>query len=107
MTVVELVDKLREMSASYDVSNYEGFLAIQVNITGENEGVFYVEIKDGKLSIEPYDYHDRNASITISMDNFLKLINGKLDPVMAFTLKKVIVDGDAGKALELTKLFQK
>lgn len=105
MTVIELVDKLREMTASKDLSDYKGFLAIQVNITGENEGVFYVEIKDGTLSIEPYDYHDRNASLTISMDNFLKLVNGKLDPVMAYTLKKLTVDGDVGKVLELTKLF--
>lgn len=101
-----LVKKVREAAEDVDVSGCD-FLAVQVNITGENEGVFYVEVKDGKISVEPYDYHDRNCAITISMDNFQKLLGGKLDPVVGYTLGKIKVDGDVGKALEFSKLLRK
>ena len=41
------------------------------------------------------------------MDNFNKLIAGKLDPVAAFTLGKLKVDGDVGKAVEFSKILKK
>ena len=36
-----------------------------------------------------------------------KLIDGKLDPVLAFTTGKLKVDGDIGKALEFSKLVKR
>ena len=105
MKFEELLAKVRKMAKGKDVSGTD-FLAVQVNITGDNSGVFYVEVKDGKVSIEPYEYNDRNCDITMSMDNFNKLIDGKLDPVMAFTLGKLKVGGDIGKALEFAKLVK-
>ncbi len=101
----ELVSKVRETAQKVDASNM-GFLAVQINITGKDSGVFYVEVKDGKINVEPYDYHDRNCAITISLADFVKLANGKLDPVLAFTTGKLKVDGDIGKALEFSKLLK-
>ena len=43
---------------------------------------------------------------TMDMTNFNKLIDGKLDPILAFTTGKLKVDGDAGKALEFSKLVK-
>ena len=105
MTHEELVTTVREKMTNIDVSGVQ-FLAIQVNITGKDSGVFYIEIKDGRASVEPYDYHDRSCALTIDQANFLKLINGKLDPVAAYTLGKLKVDGDLGKALEFSKLLK-
>lgn len=105
MTHEELVTTVREKMSKADVSGVQ-FIAIQVNITGKDSGVFYIEIKDGKASVEPYDYHDRSCAFTIDQPNFLKLINGKLDPVAAYTLGKLKVDGDLGKALEFSKLLK-
>jgi len=101
----ELVKNLKEMAAGVDVKD-RGFLAVQINITGDDGGVFYVEVKDGKLSVEPYEYNDRNCAITIGMDDFNKLIAGQLDPVKAFLSGKLKVDGDVGKALEFSKLLK-
>ena len=106
MTFDELVTKVRAKASEVDASNRD-FLAVQINITGNNPGVFYVEVKDGRINVEPYEYIDRNCAITINMTNFNKLIDGKLDPVLAFTTGKLKVDGDAGKALEFSKLLKK
>ena len=105
MTFDELIKKLKGMADKIDATGMD-FLAVQVNITGDNGGVFYVEVKDGKVNVEPYEYNDRQCQITISMDNFNKLLAGKLDPVAAFTLGKLKVDGDVGKALEFAKLVK-
>ena len=40
------------------------------------------------------------------MKNYDKLLDGKLDPVVAFTLRKLKVDGDVGKALEFANLLK-
>ena len=106
MTFDELLTKVRTISEGVDVSNTD-FLAVQVNITGKESGVFYVEVKDHKVSVEPYDYHDRNCAITMKSDDFNKLISGKLDPIAAFTVGKLKVDGDLGKALEFSKVIKK
>ena len=106
MTFDELLTKVRTISEGVDVSNTD-FLAVQVNITGKESGVFYVEVKDHKVSVEPYEYNDRNCAVTMNMTNFNKLIDGKLDPVFAFTTRKLKVDGDTGKALEFSKLIKK
>ncbi len=106
MTFEELLNKVRTIASTVDASDKD-FLAVQVNVTGKDSGVFYVEIKDHRISVEPYDYHDRNCAITIDMTNLNKLIDGKLDPILAFTTGKLKVDGDAGKALEFANLVRK
>ena len=100
-----VVTKVRKLAEKADVSNVD-FLAVQVNLTDQDPGLFYVEVKDHKISVEPYEYNDRNCAITMNMTDFNKLIDGKLDPVVAFTLKKLKVDGDVGKALEFSKLLK-
>ena len=105
MTFDELITKVRTIASKTDVSDHD-FLAVQINISGKESGVFYVEVKDHKISVEPYDYHDRNCAITISLTDFNKLIDGKLDPVLAFGTGKLKVDGDVGMALEFSKLLK-
>ena len=42
----------------------------------------------------------------MNMTNFNKLIDGMLEPILAFTTEKLKVNGDAGKALEFSKLLK-
>lgn len=105
MTFEEILATVREKSKEIDAAKTD-FLAVQVNLTGENGGVFYVEIKGGKVSVEPYEYNDRSCAITMAPENFMKFIDGKLDPVLAFTTGKLKVEGDVGKALEFSKLVK-
>ncbi|MCL2253742.1 MAG: SCP2 sterol-binding domain-containing protein [Lachnospiraceae bacterium] len=105
MTLDNVIKQVKEKTASFQEGNYEGFLAVQITLTDLNE-VFYVEVKDGKLSIEPFEYNDRQANLLISSANFIKLINQKLNSVLAFTTGKLKIDGDIGKATELANLFK-
>ena len=89
-----------------DVSNVSEHLAFQFNITGEGEGAFYAEVKDGVLYVEPYEYYDRDAIFICSADTLLKLASGKLDPIFAFTVGKLKVEGSLEKAMMLQKFIQ-
>ena len=105
MTYEELFQKVKDMFPKADVSGIKEHLAFQFNITGEGEGAFYAEVKDGVLSIEPYEYYDRDAIFICSADTLLKIAAGKLDPVFAFTTGKLKVEGSLDKALELQKFL--
>ncbi len=105
MKLESVLSKVRKMAEKADVSSVD-FLAVQVNLTDCDPGVFYVEVKDHKINIEPYEYNDRNCAITMTSTDFNKLISGKLDPVMAYTIGKLKVEGDVGKALEFSKLVK-
>ena len=106
MSFQETFSTVKEQFIHADVSKLDSPFAIQINLTGNDAGTFYVEAKDGKLSIGPYEYHDRDVLVTISSSDFLKIIAGKLDPVMAFTFGKLKAEGNIGKALELKKLIK-
>ena len=105
MTYEEFFAKVKETFADADVSSITDHLAYQFNITGEAAGVFYVEVKEGKLYVEPYEYYDRDAIFTASADLLMRIAEGKQDPMLAYTLKKLQVEGDLGKALKLKEIL--
>ena len=106
MTFSDFFAQIQQKLAGLDVSGIQEDFAFQFNITGEEAGVFYVELKNGKLSVEPYAYHDRDAAITCSADTLRKLAEGKLDPILAFTIHKIKVEGRLEKALVLKQLLK-
>ena len=62
-------------------------------------------MKDGVLSVEPYEYYDRDAMFTCSAETLLNISDGKMDPIMAFTLQKLKVEGNFDKALRLKEII--
>ena len=105
MTYEEVFQKFKDTFKNADVSHVNEHLAYQFNIKGEGAGAFYAEVKEGKLYIEPYQYFDRDAAFNCTADTLFKIINGKLDPVLAFTLGKLKVDGSIEKALKIKELI--
>lgn len=105
MTYDTLFKTVKGIFMKADVSKVKEHLAFQFNIMGEGGGIFYAEIKEGKLYVEPYGYDDRDAIFTCSAETLLKLAEGKLDPVFAFTTGNLKVEGDIEKALKLQELF--
>lgn len=102
MTFQEYFDGFKAKFDGVDVSDIKDHLAFQFNIDdAEAGGSFYVEVKEGQLSIEPYQYYDRDAAFTCTPETLDKIVTGKTDPIAAFTLQKLKVDGSIEKALRL------
>ena len=89
MTYADMFSKVKGMLMDADVSDIQEHLAYQFNITGEAEGIFYAEVKEGKLYVEPYEYFDRDAVFTCRAETLEKIADGKLDPILAVTLQKL------------------
>ena len=105
MTYAEVFAAIKEKFMAADTSDIKEHLAYQFNITGEGSGIFYAEVKDGVLSAEPYEYYDRDAMFTCSAETLLKIADGNMDPIMAFTLQKLKVEGNFDKALRLKEII--
>lgn len=101
MTFEEMFARVKFLFADTDVSGFREHLAYQFNITGDGAGAFYVEVSDGKLAIEPYEYHDRDACFTCSAETLIKLATGKADPIPAVMTGRLKVEGNIDKALKL------
>lgn len=107
MTYADLFYEMKKKFMGADVSDIREHLAFQFNIEdGEAGGIFYVEVKDGVLHVEPYEYYDRDAMFTCAPDVLLKIADGELDPVEAFTEQELRVEGDLEKALRLKELIE-
>ena len=101
MTYADMFSKVKGLFMESDVSGISEQLAFQFNITGEAEGIFYAEVKDGVLAVEPYEYFDRDAIFICSAETLFKLAEGRL----AFTTGKLKVEGNIDKALRLKQII--
>ena len=94
MTYEELVSKVKDATKSAQISKTVGHIAFQFNIEGEAHGAFYLEISDGKIEVEPYEYYDRDLIIISTADAILKLLDGEMSPLEAYTNELIKVYGD-------------
>lgn len=94
MTYEELVAKVKEAMKRAKVSRQVGHVAFQFNVEGEAAGIFYLEIADGKINVEPYEYFDRDIVIVTSAEVILQMLEGKLQPRAAYTNGQMQVYGD-------------
>ena len=107
MTYQEMFGRVEQLLAAADAGGIGEHLAFQFNITGEGAGAFYLEVKDGAVVVQPYEYHDRDALFTCSAETLFKIAQGKTDPVAAVMLGKLRVEGSIEKALRLKQLLGK
>lgn len=107
MTYEEIVGKALIVYAKADATEVTGHLAVQFNVRGEGEGAFYIEVTDGKVDVQPYEYYDRNAIVTVNSDTLIEMLDGKLGIDEAYNDNKVQIEGDLGAALLLKKIAVK
>ncbi len=105
MTYEEIVKAAQKIVEKADASSTKDHLAIQYNITGEGEGAFYLEIRDGKVEVQPYDYKDRDILVTADGQTILDMMSGNLDSVHAFLTHKIRAEGNLGKVNILKKII--
>ncbi len=101
MTFEEIFNTVKSTLSGADASKIKERLVYQFTITGEGEGKFYGEIENGNINLQPYDYLDCDAELVADGDTLIKILNGKTDPVIAFTLGKLKVHKSVEKALKL------
>lgn len=107
MTYADVFYEIKQKFMGADVSDIQEHLAFQFNIEDEEAGgAFYVEVKDGVLHVEPYEYYDRDARFVCTPEVLFQLADAKIDPIEAFTQQKLKVEGNIDKALRLKDIIE-
>ena len=98
MGLEELTNKIKEK-----VGTNSGLDAtVKFDLGGD--GVVYVDGKSSPNSVSNED-KDADCTITMTLENFLKLIAGDLDPTTAYMFGKLKIAGSMGVAMKLSKVI--
>ncbi len=97
MTYEELVEIVRNATKNTQVSRALGHVAFQFNVEGEAEGAFYLEIADGKINVEPYEYYDRDLLIVTTAYIIMQMVEGNIKPREAYANEQLRAYGELGQ----------
>ena len=78
---------------------------IQYEITGEGGGNWYATIKEGTCTVTAGTDPNPTLTLTMSGQDWLDMLAGKLSGQMAFMSGKLKLKGDMGLAMKLPSLF--
>lgn len=106
MTYEELVTFVGKNLKKTAAKKIENHIAVEFDIYGEAEGAFYVEVKEGSISVEPYEYYDRDAKVFVTADELVKIINNEKTPAESHAEGILMVEGNIDAAQELIKLIK-
>ena len=104
MTYQEIVEKLQKTYKEAKADKVEGHVAVQFDITGEGGGSLYIEVTDGKVDVQPYQYWNHNARVTLPAEVLMEIADGKTDVESAYNDQRLWIDGDLGAALLLKNI---
>ena len=99
-------DVMTDMPSVFNAGAAKGLKAVyQFDLTGDNGGKYNLAIDDGKLTPGEGTHASPNITITMSANDYLDMVNGKLNPQMAFMSGKLKIAGDMGLAMKMQQLF--
>ncbi|HSM55291.1 MAG TPA: SCP2 sterol-binding domain-containing protein [Candidatus Sulfomarinibacteraceae bacterium] len=102
-SVTDIFERMPEM---FNAAKAGGFDAtVQFDLGGDNGGQWYVVIADGNVAVEKGQADEPSATIRMDAGDFTQMMSGKLDPMNAFMMGKVKVEGDLNTVMKFQTLF--
>ena len=80
---------------------------IQFKLSGDGGGDYHVIIKDGTCTVAEGAHASPNMTMTLAAQDYVDMINGKLNGQMAFMSGKLKIAGDMGLAMKMQSLFKR
>jgi len=103
MNVADIFD---EMVREFPAEKAAGLRArFQFRLSGEEGGDWSVTIADQKCSATPGRIEEPDVTISMEAADFIKMVRGELQPIVAFMQGKLKLQGDMNKAMQLQELF--
>ncbi|MBI4373283.1 MAG: SCP2 sterol-binding domain-containing protein [Deltaproteobacteria bacterium] len=106
MTPKEYFEKTVPQNLETRKESLTGINAIyEFDVSGETGGVWTLDLTGPLGQVKEGSSGKATCTVKISDENFVKLIEGKLNPQMAFMTGKLKVQGNMGLALKLQKIL--
>jgi hypothetical protein len=104
----EAFGKIKTSLQKTKVKALDNHFAIQVRMTDYDcGGTFYIEQKEGKFYVEPYNYFDFDADVEASFKDIKDIADGKLDMKKAVDDGKLIISGNLEELLSYSDKLKK
>lgn len=104
MTYEEVVSRARDLYENADAREVFEHIAIQINVRGEAEGAFYIEVADRQICVEPYEYYDRDLLVTVDTEILVGLLEHKLNYTDVIQSGAIQIVGNMEKYAMLSKV---
>jgi len=105
-TSEEVASIFTTMINRFDPSKAEGVNAtIQFDLSGDNGGSYWLRIADGKAETGVGQSENPRMTLKAKADDFVGMLNGSMNPMQAFMMGKVKIQGDTNLAMKLMPLI--
>lgn len=102
--LAEMFEHLRERFNAEKAKGDKALLAFE--LSGENGGSYWLKVVDGNLEVgSGAPAGEPDLIIRASGDDFLRIMNGELNPMTAFMTGKVKAERQMGLAMKLMGWF--
>lgn len=79
---------------------------IQFNIAGDKGGDFVVKVEDGKCETSEGTADGPSATLTTDDETWIGIVSGSVNPMTAFTLGKLKVQGNMGDVMKMQNMLK-
>jgi len=76
----------------------------QWDINGDGGGKWWVKLSEGSVEIGEGEASDPNITLTVEAQDWVDIVNGKLNGQMAFLTGKLKIQGDMSLAMKLQSI---
>ncbi len=84
MTYEEMFAKVSKLLNKAKVKDIADHIAVQFNVEGDGCGIFYAEIKDSAINVQPYDYNDKDIEVSVDSAELIKALENKAGDTLPF-----------------------
>ena len=96
-----------ELPSRFNESNAAGWnTTIQFNISGDKGGNYVVDVKDGKCEVRQETAEKASATINTSDETWIGIVEGRVNPMTAFTLGQLKVSGNIADVMKLQNMLK-
>lgn len=105
MAFADIVNEAKQKATQADPSKSQGINAVfQFELSGDDGGNFYMNVADGKVEVEEGQHDSPNVTISMAVEDFVAMNEGKVNSTSLFMAGKLKIKGDMSLAMKLQSI---